>query len=257
MHIFFIVLWATCLTLRKRSLQRPFKISSCCLRSRDTMSSHVSIRKFPASFMAACWSIQWLRFLKNSWERERERSLVQDKHKGTEKQREKNTKRGLSEPTLKKKEEKQHDKMGNKLSNPWWGCKFKITMVIWQQQSIRSFKISAEPTKTILLKISNAWNMVNAHWVVAIIKPFPYRYDTFFIFSCWFRVSSATSSQDCKEATTEVYFSQLDRTSSSILLTLRTSMERLLHWVTTSRMNLRTPISPSSTGIIDKTSIHM
>lgn len=62
--------------------------------------------------------------------------------------------------------------MGNKLSNPWWGCKFKITMVIWQQQSIRSFKISAEPTKTILLKISNAWTMVDAHWVVAIIKPY-------------------------------------------------------------------------------------
>lgn len=99
---FFIVFLVTCLTLRKRSLHRPFKISSCCLRSNETMSSHVSIRKFPASFMAACWSIQWLRFLKNSWQRERERFLVQDKHKGTEKQREKNTKRGLSEPTLKK-----------------------------------------------------------------------------------------------------------------------------------------------------------
>lgn len=56
----------TCLTWRKRSLHRPFKRSSCCFRSSDTVSSHVSIRKFPASFMAAWWSIQQLRFLKNS-----------------------------------------------------------------------------------------------------------------------------------------------------------------------------------------------
>ena len=71
---------------------------------------------------------------------------------------------------------------------------------------------------------------------------------TRFTFSGWLRASSASSSQACKEATVELYLSQLDSTSSSMLLTLRTSMDKLLHWVTTSRMNLRTPISPSSTG---------
>ncbi|TNN68514.1 hypothetical protein EYF80_021299 [Liparis tanakae] len=52
----------------------------------------------------------------------------------------------------------------------------------------------------------------------------------------------------CKEATVELCLSQLDSTSSSMLFRLRISIDRLLHWVTTSRMNLRTPISPSSAG---------
>lgn len=86
-------------------------------------------------------------------------------------------------------------------------------------------------------------------------KPFKYvvgiptsQSHTRFMFSGWLRASSASSSQACKEATVELYLSQLDSTSSSMLLTLRTSMDRLLHWVTTSRMNLRTPSSPSSAG---------
>lgn len=44
----------TCLTWRKSSLHRPFISRSCCLSSSDTVSSHVSMRKLPASFMAAC-----------------------------------------------------------------------------------------------------------------------------------------------------------------------------------------------------------
>lgn len=72
-------------------------------------------------------------------------------------------------------------------------------------------------------------------------------YFTILVFSGWLSASSASSSQACKEATVELYLSQLISTSSSMLLTLRSSMDRLRHWVTTSRMNLRTPISPSST----------
>lgn len=44
----------TCLTWTKSSRHRPFISRSCCLSSRETVSSHVSMRKLPASFMAAC-----------------------------------------------------------------------------------------------------------------------------------------------------------------------------------------------------------
>lgn len=56
----------TCLTSMNSSLHRPFSKSNCCLRSRETISSQVSIRKFPASFMAVCCWIQWGKFRKKS-----------------------------------------------------------------------------------------------------------------------------------------------------------------------------------------------
>lgn len=105
-------------------------------------------------------------------------------------------------------------------------------------KSMRSFDTWVKTSNRILLRRSNGVDKVN-------IK---YHSRTLLMFSGLSSASSASSSQACKEATVELYFSQLDSTSSNMLLTLRTSMDRLLHWVTTSRMNLRTPVSPSSTG---------
>lgn len=63
----------TCLTLTNSSLHLPFRRRSCCFKSRETVSSQVSMRKLPASFMSMCCCIQWGRFLKKSWKEGKEK----------------------------------------------------------------------------------------------------------------------------------------------------------------------------------------